>query len=84
VETPSGMIGKKAHTYMPSTPPECIVKYCELACDLETQLERKESAAAAQREWFLRHTHCTSRCRFEPATWESQSQARYTQRHTAR
>jgi hypothetical protein len=26
VETPSGMVGKKAHIwYMPSTPPECIV-----------------------------------------------------------
>jgi hypothetical protein len=41
--------------------------YNELAIDLGTQLARKETTAAAQREWFLRHTHCTSRYRFEPA-----------------
>jgi hypothetical protein len=41
-------------TYMQSTPPECIVQYCELACDLDAQLTRKEFTAAAQREWFNR------------------------------
>jgi hypothetical protein len=60
----------------------CIV-LCELACDLEAQVARKESTAAAQEEWFLCHTHCTSRCRLEPATRESQSQEHYTQRHMA-
>jgi hypothetical protein len=44
---------------MPVTPPEFIIYYCELAYDLDAQIAMKESTAAAQREWFLRHTHCT-------------------------
>jgi hypothetical protein len=38
---------------MLSTHSECIVLYCELACDLDAQFARKESTAAAQRAWFL-------------------------------
>jgi hypothetical protein len=69
VETPSGMVGKKAHTCHLRLP-NALYSTGELTYDLDAQLARKESAAAAQREWLLRHTQCTSRYRFEPATRE--------------
>jgi hypothetical protein len=50
VETPNGMIGKKAHTchlHLPNA------LYCELVCDLDAHFVRKDSTSAAQREWFF-------------------------------
>jgi hypothetical protein len=60
VEIPSGMFSKKAHTchlHLPNVLFSTVS--CELTCDLDAHFARKESTAAAQREWLLLHTLTT-------------------------